>query len=81
MKAAGDLNLVALSDGIDLRRVFASPLALLFPNRVDPHAHHLLPSTSCRTSVSPFAPCITASPVPLGHSNARHGKGCSVTAP
>lgn len=43
MKAAGDLNLVALSDGIDLRRVFASLLALLFPNRVDPLAHlHLL---------------------------------------
>lgn len=81
MKAAGDLNLVALSDGIDLRRVFASSLALLFPNQVGPLAHRLLlllpvppprPSPTAR---------ITVSPVPLGHSNARHGKGCSVTAP
>lgn len=73
MKAAGDLNLVALSDGIDLRRVFASSLALLFPNQVGPLAHRLL-RLLLSLPVPPPRPSptarITVSPVPLGHSNA-----------
>lgn len=53
------------------------PLALLFPNQVDPPARFFLPHLP---SLALRLRHITTSPVPHGHSNARYGKGCSMTA-